>query len=657
MAIVSRFRKRRPIINIGGVALDELNFFNLGGLNTFLPDELMKDDNSPYARNFRKFDTDTQLARTCISKRKGHTLFAKPFVETEGVKNDTITPDMFEDITPLKRLAIPFKHTDRLSAVSFRAKNINGTAPLRVDIYTKADGKPDKLVASSSVAQADIPTSVDWVTARFIEAPLIDNKDHFIVLYQQKEGTGVYKIGVTDTTTTTLKSTDAGNNWVNSDFSANFKTLKSPDAPVKSIFKFYRSNGAPITLAVVGGTLYSINEATKVGTQIIDSLDPTAENYFWVNLLDKVYFVNGKDKPKVYDGTSVTDLTGVWDTNQVKAIDLVFHKNCLWVLLDDNSIVISEEMQFGTFLHDRMIYSHQGSDANKAIRIIPFQDNIVAMGRAGKMVIYGRDPSTFVARESTSNKPLISPNAVWLDGSYIYFLSNDNVYRFNGGIDEPLGLNVDRLVGDMATKLNADLVVHKDKIRLYYTPSGASHNKDCLIYDMRFKEWLHDDEIYVGTVAILDGQNDENILLHGSSLTSAIYRADEGLSDLGKPIMFDYWTKYFSYSHPSRKNRIKRLYPFFRAGDGDYNIEVQIAIDDTVKPQVHQVPLGAGGVKWGSDAEWGDGSKWGAGILKPRRLTVPGQYRKHQIRFVQHGVDNPVDIIGYTQYVQVRKPL
>ena len=71
--MVSRY-SRRPFIKTTGTALLEKNFFTLSGLNLYTPDELSKDNESPYGRNFRIFQSDDLEARVSISKRKGNLL-------------------------------------------------------------------------------------------------------------------------------------------------------------------------------------------------------------------------------------------------------------------------------------------------------------------------------------------------------------------------------------------------------------------------------------------------------------------------------------------------------------------------------------------------------------------------------------------------------
>src|SRR5574343_83905 len=80
--MAGRFGPRRTYIKTSGSNLTESNFYSLSGLNFYSPDELMKDNESPYGRNFRIFQEDDLEARVAISKRRGHSCYSVPIGET-----------------------------------------------------------------------------------------------------------------------------------------------------------------------------------------------------------------------------------------------------------------------------------------------------------------------------------------------------------------------------------------------------------------------------------------------------------------------------------------------------------------------------------------------------------------------------------------------
>jgi len=647
---------RRTFVNTTAKALSEKNLFSLGGLNYYAPDELMDDSDSPYARNFRIFKDSALSSRVCISKRDGRTFYTVPVGETDRGSQTSVTGASTVTVGSINWLAQKFtvSAAGRLTKVTLNLENINsGTAPLLVDIYNEVSSAPGVKLASSSISQSSITGSLAYQTVRFIEAPQVaTSTNYYIVIHQQTEGTGTYTLSTTTNSTLAMTSSSAGNAWTAAAYSLNYHVFVSTDSPLKSFYRFYRSSAGPVTLLVVGTTLYSVNDSTGALTSISTALNTAATNYRWTTIQDVCYFVNGVDVPKKYDGTTLSDVGGTPGVS----IDLVSHKDRLWLLNNDGKVVYSDPAAYETFGLTSFVYAFPPKSADQAFRITVFQDNVVGWSKNDKAIISGSDISNIVNRQSTASHGVVGPDALTKYGNYVYFIGKDDIYSFNGGSDTGMGIKIDRILENVADLATMKLVVHKGMLRIYYTPSGEGFNSRCLIYDTTYKKWLDDDGIYCGEVDVFNSQTDEDVLVEASSLVGALYYGETGTSDLGKPILFDYWTKYHSFGFPTRKHRIKRLYPHFRPTDTNYNCTVSVDADDKNAPiNSTLVPLGASGTTWGGGALWGGGATWGAGTISPQRIQVPGQARKHQIRFAQYGVDNPVEIIGYTVYYQIGK--
>lgn len=658
MARTSRFGVRRPFIKTTGNNLTETNFFTMAGLNYYAPDELSKDNDSPYARNFRVFQSDDEEARVAISKRNGHRFYSVPIGETNRGEITSTTGAADQSINTVSWLAQKFtvSAAGRLSKVEVNVKNTNGTGPLMVKIYSDVDGAPGALLATSSIASSSIAGTYGYVAARFIEAPVVaTSTDYWIVLHQQSEGTNTYELS-SNTSATTAMTSQSGNTWSATDYALNYKVYVSTDKNIKGVYRYYRTTTSPVTLFVHDTTLYSVNDLTGATTSVGTGLSASATDYRFITVEDVVYFVNGVDVAKKYNGTAMTDMGG----SPGVGIDITLHQNLIFILKADNSVIwsIEDNSSYEVFETDAIQYIPSPKSGDKAFAMVPFQDNLVFFTKNNKWVLYGYDRATFQLRESTANKGAVGLYAIWKNENFIYFVSDDNdVYQFNGGTDKAIGIKISRAITNVADKDKIRLIVHDGKLRLYFTPSGQSAMQNCLIYDLSYEQWLLDTEIYSGVPIVFNSQNDTQVLVHGSSLIGALYYAETGTSDLGKPIIFDYWTKYYSFSHPSRKHRVKRLYPFINPADGPYYIDVQTDADEANSPISHLVYLGTTGATWGGSDTWGGGALWGGTALKPKRIPIPGQARKHQIRFVQHGVDNPVEIKGFTTYTKIRRPI
>ena len=656
----SRFSPNRAFISTSGSGLTENNYFDLAGLNLYAPDELMKETESPYARNFRIFQDDDLESRVAVSKRKGNTFYTTPVGETNRGEITSTTDTADKAITVIGRYAQKFtvSAAGRLSKVQLNLKNDNsGTAPLIVCIYSDVSSAPGALLAKSSILSSSILATYSYIDATFIEAPVVATAtNYWIVVYQQSEATGDYKISSNTSATTAVVSADSGNTWTATSYALNYKVFVSTDTAIKGIYRYYRSSASPVTLFVSGTVLYSVNDLTGATTSVGTGLSATAPYYRFITVEDICYFVNATDVVQKFDGTTMSVMGG----SPGVGIDITLHKNLIFILDAYNMVKwsIEDNSSWEIFESDAIQYIPSPKTADKAFAMFPFQDNLVFFTRNTKWVLYGYDRATFQLRESTSTKGTVSINTVWREESTLYFLADDNdIYSYNGGTDVSIGIKVTRLIEQIADKSKANLIFHNGILRLYYAPSGEAYNKNCLMYDTLYKQWMHDTEIYTGIPAVFNSQSDDNVLVHGSSLVSRIMYAETGTSDMGKPILFDYWTKYLSYGHPSRKHRIKRLYPFIRPGDGPYYCTVSISIDNTITPSSTQVYMGTDASTWGGGDTWGGSTSWGGGMLEPVRISIPGQARKHQIRYSQHGVDNMIKILGHSTYTKMRRPI
>lgn len=658
--------RRRFVRTSGGTALTENNFYNLSGLDLYSPDELMKDNNSPFARNFRVF-TDSDLdSRVAVSKRLGHTRYSDTVGEQSNNSQTATTGASTVTVGSINWIAQFFTGAtlivgERLSRISLRARNTaSGTAPILVELWSDDGTLPATKIATSSIDPAQLTSSYAYVDAVFIEAPEIEaDTNYWIVIHQQSEGTGVYDFSTTTAGTLAATSANAGNTWTTQSYSLNFNVYTAPAGGVIATHRFYRTNNAPETIFVAnngsGVGLYKVNDSTGAVTLITGTLDATATNYEFVNVDNKVYFVNGVDVPKVYDGTTLSNMGG----SPGVAISIRLHKAVLFLLDSANRVIYSDADNLENFDATSFIYVPAPDTADFVQYMEEFQDNLVFMTRNTKWVLYGQDINTFTLRESTATKGVVGQKAAFKWNSFIYFVAPDkNVYVFNGGTDKAIGTLISRKFEQVADLSTINLMVHNDELRIYYTPTGQAEQQNCLIDDLEYFQWEEDTEVYVRTAIGLNSQTDDGQLVVGSSVISRLMYAETGGSDLGKPILFDWWTKYMSFGHPTRKHRIKRLYPVFRPGDGPYFCNVDIDADYANSPSENLVLMGTDSATWGGGSTWGGGATWGSDqSFDIPRLSVPGQNAKHQIRFTQHGVDNAVRVLGFSTYTKLRRPI
>lgn len=654
----SRFVSQR-FIKTGAQSLLETNQFTFSGLNLVDPDEISDSNESPFATNFRIFAPKDNTKRVAISKRNGYSKYSIPVGELVDTSQASVTGASDKPFTTANWLAMPFvpSAASRLSKVEINVKNTNSaTGPLIVSIYSNVSSAPGLLLATSSIPNSTVTSSYGYIEARFINAPLLaTSTTYWIVASIQSDGTNNYNWSGTTTVTTALSSSTSGATWSATAYGLNFKTYLSTDGYVKGQVRYYNTTQSPTEIFAFGTALYSVNDVTGAVTTIKTGLSASATLYRFVTVNNKLYYINGFDVPRVWDGTTDAAVGG----SPPISSDIVLHANRLFFqsVSDPNKLVFSDAGAYETFQATSFIYVPSPNTADPLLRSISYQNNLVSFTRNRKYALYGTDLASFVLRESPAKKGAASATAVATDGNFIYFLSDDGEYKYNGGTDILLSKKVEPLLSNMASKTDPKMWIFDNKVYLAFRTSGSANKNDLLIYDTVYNTYLHDTSVNIEDSNNWISQTDARREICGSSLMGQLYYGETGTSDLGKGIDFEYWTKYYSFGHPAAKHRLKRLYPHFRGQSGNYSVLVLIDADELNSPASNTIALNAASHLYGeSGLKYGSGITYGNSVLALPRLTIGGSNRKHQVRVSQSGVDNPVDFLGLSMYILQQRP-
>lgn len=642
------------------------NFFQMLGLDTYNPDEVADQRRCVYGRNFRVFNPGSFLERSAIAKRQGHSFYSVPVGETvdqqitstSGASNQTI------GIVTWLAQKVTAGATGNLTRIDINLENTtSGTGPVIVAFYSDNSGSPGTLLGTSSVPNSSITGSYQYLTSRFIEAPSVTNGTvYWVVAYVQSDGSNSYNWSSTTSASTAKTSPDAGNTWVSASFALNVKTYVSPTGGIKGVTRYYRSTASPQTVFAHKTNVYTVNDGTGAITSIKSGLNASSTLYDWVSVNDILYFVNSFDGPQKWDGTT----EGVAGGSPPNASQIELYANHLFYLQPNtNFVVFSDAGSYETIQATSFIYVPSPKTADAVIKMIAYGGNMTFLTRNTKYTLFGTDLASFSLKQATAKKGAVSASAVCTDQSFIYFMSDDyHIYAYNGGTDNKLSSErIQSILKNVANVSDIKLEVHDKKLFVHYTPSGQTFNQHRLVWDLVFNEWLSDEDIYAGYGIEWNSQSDTNQWIQASSVVGAIYYGDIGYNDVGKPIDFDWWSKYLSYGNPAAKHRVKRHYVFLQGEDGNYDVDCQVDEDNLNSPTSNPVNIdvsnntyGVGGFIYGTIANGGSGLIYGDSVLYPIRLNVPGQYYKTQFRFVNSGVDQPVDILGWTDYVLFKKP-
>lgn len=649
-------------------------FFDLLGLDTYSPDETADPRRCIYGRNFRVFDANDIEQRSALNKRQGHIFYSVPIGETVDQQITSVTGAADQSVGLVTWIGQKFTAgaTGNLTKIDIRIKNTtSGTGPLIVAIYSDVSGSPGLVLATSSVPNSSITSSYQYLTPRFIEAPVVTSGTaYWIVAYIQSDGMNSYSWSSTTSATTAKTSPDAGNTWASTSFAMNIKTYVSTSGGIKGQTRYYRSNASPQTVFAHQTNLYTVNDVTGATTSIKSGLNSSSVSYDWANVNDLLYIVNGFDIPQKWDGTSETTetISGGGTLPNASQIEL-FTDHLFYLQPNTNFTVFTDRGSvagnYDTIQATSFLYIPSPKTADPVIKMINFGGNLAFITRNTKYTLYGTDLSSFTVREATAKKGAVGPDAICTDQSFIYFMSGDyHIYAYNGGTDTKLSSErVQAILKTVANTTSIKLYVHDKKLFVAYTPGGQTTNHHRLVWDLVFNEWMNDEDVYTSYGIEWNSQSDTNQFVLGSSQVGALYYGDQTYSDMGKPIAFDWWSKYMSFGSPAAKHRVKRYYVFLQGQDGNYDIDCQIDQDNLNQPASNPVSVdvathkyGDAGLVYGSAASGGSGLTYGDGVLTSTRITIPGAFYKTQFRFVNSGVEQQVGIMGFSTYILPKRP-
>lgn len=637
-------RKRRPII---APKMSTKRVLDLKGLDMVLPDEISPDGASPYLKNARYYAEKESDKRVAISTRRGARYYTTPIGETEDDTEVSTTGASTQSISTTTWVAQDFTTTSagRLTKVELNLAYDTGRGPVIVKIYSDVSSAPGQLLATSSILGPEIGSTA-YLTARFIEAPKLANATkYWIVAHIQDNGTGAYTWTSTTNTTTGLTSSDSGAVWGSAGVSFNFRTHIASDFSLTGYFRRKTENTTE-TLIAGNGNIYSVDDTDRSTTSLVSTLDANATYYSFANILGKTYIANGVNSVREYDGTNVTVNTDFPVARLLKE-----HKNRMFAVVSDTEFRWSgsdEDLNdITTWLSTSFAHVPSPFTGDPITAMVVFQDNLVFFTRNSKYILYGTDPANFSLSQAVGKKGAVHQRAVTSDENYLYFVSDDGVYRFDGSQDERISDKIQPLIEDVADITTVSLQHHDRKLRMYYRDSGQGFHNKMALYDIVYQDWFDDTGVYFKDAFVYENESSQQ-LVEVSSVAPMLCFGESQYSDMGRPIEFEYRTKYFDFKRPTQEKIPKRLYPILRAQSEPFDLIVEIDKDFADKPTTSStIAMQGTGDTWGGGDSWDTTFEYGSSVFKRKRVHGNGKATYVQARFRRDGVNNPVEIVGY----------
>lgn len=550
-----------------------------------------------------------------------------------------------------------------LSKMQVKLRNIsNATGTVIVEHWTDSGGSIGSLVARSSIAGNAITTGSTFVfyTARFASAPaVVSGTSYWIVVYVQLNGSSNYTWSSTSTATTAMVSTDSGTTWSTTSFGLNFQQYYATDGPVLGLYRAYKSDGTKVTLYAHGTSLYTVNDANGALTAIKTGLSSSATAYEFTMFNDVVYYVNGYDGVRKWNFATESQ---VMATNYTL---ITVHKGVL-VLgggADPNAVVYSNFGLPEVFTGTDFVYADVPKNGDPVTALQSLNGNLFIPTRANKLVLSGDDNATFSVDEAPDQKGTYTQKTMTVDKNYMYFLSDDAMYRSNGSESQSMTENIFEEIRTLQNKNDCAVVVNKGRLYLWYASAGSAYNDRCYVWNLNYgsdgRDCIESVDTGAYVARAITASGDDDRLLVGSSRIGQVCWQELDSNDytnMGGDLNFELRTHYLTFDAPSQYKEIRYWKARFATSSTNNTVTCQYATDlrDNAQDAAY-LDVQANGYIWGDPSTiWGQ-FFWGAESEVEGDLYVPGEYKRIQIRYKHSATRQPVRFLGHTFRVQLRR--
>jgi hypothetical protein len=658
MVWAKRISKSIPAIG-SNRSVYEINDYSLG-FNSFISNDKFPLKNG--STNMWRLAQDARIVTLGeYETRKGFDYFSDAAGETKD-QEITSTADAEDwSFNTVTRIAQQFTcgTTGRLSKVELNLKSNGATGTVIVELWSYSIDGPVTRLARTSIGNTSIAATYGYVTARFPDAPaLTATTDYWLVVYVQTTGTGSYIWSSNSSATTAMVSTDSGVTFNGTSSCMNFKQYYAPVGGVKGLWRAYKSDGTKVALFVQGTVLYSVNNVTGALTAIKTGLSSSATHYRFKLINDIVYYVNG------YDGLRKWDFTTESQVNSTNYYTIEHHKGLLFgARMDEPTRVdFSNFGDYETFASTDFVYAIGPKTGDPVRALVSLNGYLIMQTLNNKCILSGDDNATFSVDEAPDQKGTYTQETVTSDANFIYYLSDDGVYRSNGSEAQMLSENIYGDILALANKETCVLTINKGRLYLWFRSAGSAINDSCYVWNINYSSGSDtveslDTKAYVSRA--VSCFNDEDKLMVASSIIGQVYWQELDSNDytnLGGDIDFDLKTHYFTFNSPSVLKEIRKWIPRFGGQSGNYEIKGDYAYDrrNNWTTQITSNVQGSG-VVYGGGAEYGDGSTYGTSAETQESTYVPGEYRRIALRYHHYATRQPQKFLGHTLEVETRR--
>jgi hypothetical protein len=321
-------------------------------------------------------------------------------------------------------------------------------------------------------------------------------------------------------------------------------------------------------------------DGTAAATELATGFTAGSQFYF-ATLLAKLAIVNKLDAPKLWDGTNaVAAMGGSPPHGQYVAA----HKNFLFMAhttANPSRLHFSEVINLESWPALNFI-DISPNDGDWITGLLPFDDYLIITKQRSVWVLVGTGTSDFEVKRIHSGIGCVAPRSLVRMGDLFGFASTEGFYLSD--ITKPVliterlkdtwdGLNKRRL-----SQIAAEFYDHKLRID---APNGNSMvNNIRIIYDsIRKCLYLEEFDDHASCYAKYTEAGQE-ILLYGHSTEGQVSQADDGTSDAGAAIDFEWKTKHFNFGSSATEKKVRNTYIAAVPAASDVTLSVYFIVDN-----------------------------------------------------------------------------
>lgn len=334
--------------------------------------------------------------------------------------------------------------------------------------------------------------------------------------------------------------------------------IGAPSVPT-SLHQYVKADGTNMTLASASnGSLWkdagSGGSWSSIGTGLASGVDVLGR---WATFANLATFCNGSSNVKKYDGTTLADLTGVPAAVQ-GANNLIAFGGRLW-LMKGSQANYSEVSDPNTWPTNNFLSVdlNNGEDLNGAARIF----TQLFFGKPSRWyAVLGNSTQTMGWVDRPGPGP-VAIDSVRGDGSVVYYLADDGIYKFNGANPpERISKTLDSYIKTLSTsRLQYARAVFDPLLREYWlavSESGQSQHNVCLVLNVDTGSWW---KYALGRNCFASIRSSgQRMLLAGDSAPSGgslgkVWRQNDGTTDNGTAIA---WQLDSPLSYPAHEGAV-----------------------------------------------------------------------------------------------------